>query len=126
MTTSVFVFGSNLAGRHGGGAALEAARRGFPYGLGAGYAWGCYAIPTKDCDVQTLPLPVIELYVRQFLLYAHVSPSTFQVTRVGCGLAGYEDKQIAPMFALSPHNCEFDLAWDPYLGPSKRYWGRHE
>lgn len=97
----VFVFGSNLAGRHGKGAALFAKlHHGARYGQGVGRQGNSYAIPTKDRNIKTLPLNIIEGYVKQFLVYAKANPDvTFQVTRIGCGLAGYHDKDIAPMFS---------------------------
>lgn len=102
----VFVFGSNLAGRHGKGAALEAARRwGAVYGRGEGRQGNSYAIPTKDERLRTLWLPAIETSVANFLDHArqHVGDS-FLVTAIGCGLAGYQPEQIRPMFAGAPRN----------------------
>jgi hypothetical protein len=102
----VFVFGSNLAGRHGKGAALWARRhRGAIYGQGIGPQGNAYAIPTKDHQLRVLPLDVIRSHVRQFLAYASRCPDLrFQVTPIGCGLAGYRPDQIAPMFADAPAN----------------------
>lgn len=125
----VFVFGSNLAGIHGSGAAATAFNiHGFPWGLGVGPARDCYAIPTKDCSIMTLPLSIIEQYVRQFLAFAELMEGAdiqFKVTRIGCGLAGLKDKQIAPMFDSAPGNCWFDEQWESWLGagPGRRYWG---
>lgn len=86
----VFVFGSNLAGRHGKGAALWARQhRGAIYGQGAGPQGNAYAIPTKDRQLRVLPLDVIRGYVREFLDYAHRQPNLrFELTPIGCGLAG--------------------------------------
>jgi len=102
----VFVFGSNLAGRHGKGAALWARQhRGAIYGQGAGPQGNAYAIPTKDHQLRVLPLDVIRGYVREFLDYAHRHPDLrFELTPIGCGLAGYRPDQIAPMFANAPAN----------------------
>jgi hypothetical protein len=121
----IFVFGSNLAGYHGAGAALYAARhKGALYNLGVGAQGTSYAIPTKDQNIKVLPLGIIELYVDQFLRYARLGNLlTFQVTRIGCGLAGYRDEEIAPMFYDAPNNCYFDLAWEQYLGSDRIYWG---
>lgn len=120
----VFVFGSNLAGRHGKGAALTAKLYwGAVLGYGDGFMnkgtdrldRGCYAIPTKSWDLKTLPLDTIRKYVDLFIKFAKTWPQwTFLVTRVGCGLAGYTDADIAPMFAGAPDNCEFDPAWMPW------------
>lgn len=103
----IFVFGSNLAGRHGKGAALEALHRyGAIYGLGSGPQGYSYAIPTKDQNLNTLPLEIIKLYVDQFLTYARKNPDeTFKVTAIGCGLAGYSPQDVAPLFATYPMNC---------------------
>ncbi len=105
--TAIFVFGSNLAGRHGKGAALHARRHhGAIYGQGVGLQGGSYAIPTKDHHLNTLPLSRIEPYVRQFLSFAAANPGMiFQITPIGCGLAGYEPRQIAPTFRGAPPNC---------------------
>ncbi len=119
------VFGSNTAGRHGAGAALYALRHeGAKYGIGVGRQGNSYAIPTKDSQIQTLPLKEIEVYVMQFCDYAFThSELEFQVTQIGCGLAGLKAKDIAPMFAAAPNNCLFDAAWKSFLGDTKRYWG---
>lgn len=111
--TTIFVFGSNLAGRHGKGAALTAFREhGAVYGQGAGLQGQSYAIPTKDEELQPLPLPKIQKHVATFIKYAKLNPETqFQVTRVGCGLAGYDDQQIAPFFRDAPANCMLPVGW---------------
>lgn len=113
----IFVFGSNLAGRHGRGAALEAKSKwGAKYGVGRGHTGDAYAIPTKDADLRTLPLIHIEREVKEFLEYARAHRELeFIVTRIGCGLAGYSNEDIAPMFRGAPSNCEFDEAWEKYL-----------
>ena len=103
----IFVFGSNLAGRHGKGTALHALEHhGAIYGQGVGLQGNSYAIPTKDEHIRTLPLDHIRPYVDEFLGYAAAHPElTFQVTAIGCGLAGYKPSQIAPMFRDAPGNC---------------------
>lgn len=105
--TPVFVFGSNLAGRHGKGAALFACEHHRAiYGQGVGLQDNSYAIPTKDEQIRTLPLDRIKPYVDDFIAYAKEHPElTFQVTPIGCGLAGYKPRQIAPMFADTSNNC---------------------
>lgn len=111
---SIFVFGSNLAGRHGKGAALDAIKNhGAIYGCGVGLQGRSYAIPTKDEYLRTLPLGTIKYYVDCFLSHArtHISTETYQVTRIGCGLAGYKDKDIAPMFKNAPSNCRLPEEW---------------
>jgi hypothetical protein len=109
----VFVFGSNLRGRHGAGAALDAARL---YGAAEGVAEGptgqAYAIPTRDAKIRTLPLVYIQKAVNRFCTYATKHPNTvFRVTRIGCGHAGYTDEQIAPFFKLAPDNCRLPPGW---------------
>lgn len=96
----IFVFGSNEAGRHGLGAAKFAIENhGAIYGQGVGLQGNAYAIPTKDRDLKVLSLPAIKLYVKQFIKFAVKHPKMqFDVTRIGCGLAGYTPADIAPMF----------------------------
>lgn len=103
---TIFVFGSNLAGRHGKGAALFAKQyRGAIYGQGAGRQGQSFAIPTKDHELRTLPLIDIADYVRGFLAYAADHPrELFELTPIGCGLAGYTPAVIAPMFKNAPTN----------------------
>lgn len=107
------MFGSNLAGRHGKGAALDAKNRyGAATGVGSGRTGMAYAIPTKDERIRTLPLSRIKESVLEFLDYARQHPEEqFIVTRVGCGLAGYTNDQIAPMFKGIPDNCLIPLEW---------------
>jgi hypothetical protein len=112
----IFVFGSNLAGRHGRGAALDAKRLyGAVYGVGEGPTGMAYAIPTKDHNIRTLPLDTVEKHVRKFILYARQNwNKKFLVTRVGCGLAGYTDADISPMFKFAPSNCDLPDGWRKY------------
>lgn len=85
----IFVFGSNLAGRHGAGAAKYAVQHhGAIYGQGVGLQGNSYALPTKDKQIKTLPLERIEEYVKDFIRFACKHPEhTFNVTKIGCGLA---------------------------------------
>jgi hypothetical protein len=108
MVERVFVFGSNLAGRHGKGAALFARQHhGAILGQGVGRQGNSYAIPTKSEALRTLPLSHIRGYVRDFLRYAADNPSLrFQLTPIGCGLAGYDFADIAPMFKAAPPNVD--------------------
>jgi hypothetical protein len=113
----VWVFGSNLGGRHGAGAA-KVARVNFraEYGCGVGPTGSAYAIPTKDRGLSTLPLEYVKDHIVGFCHYARSYPNTFFfVTRIGCGLAGYEDKDIAPLFKDAPHNCNMPEEWRQYL-----------
>jgi len=109
----IFVFGSNLAGRHGKGAALFALQqRGAIKGQGVGPQGRSYAIPTKDHSLRVLGPNEITIYVRGFLDYARSRPfERFEVTAIGCGLAGYKPEEIAPMFRDAPTNCDLPLAF---------------
>lgn len=98
----VFVFGSNLRGMHGGGAARVAYEKfGAVWGQGVGLQGQSYAIPTMQGGVET-----IKPYVDQFIEFAReCDQNTFYVTRIGCGIAGFTDEEIAPLF---------DAAYDLY------------
>jgi uncharacterized protein (DUF1810 family) len=91
----VFVFGSNLHGHHGGGAARVARRNfGAIWGQGVGLQGQSYAIPTMQGGAET-----IKPYVDQFIDFAKDhSEMFFYVTRIGCGIAGFKDSDIAPLF----------------------------
>lgn len=91
----VFVFGSNLDGLHGGGAAAAAVRYfGAIWGQGVGMQGQCYAIPTMHGGVD-----VIKPYVDEFISYAREHQDKFfYVTRIGCGIAGFKDEDMAPLF----------------------------
>lgn len=113
----VWVFGSNLLGRHGLGAAKVAHKNfGARYGVGSGPTGQAYAIPTKARPTRdprdVLPLEEIAGSVMAFLQYARAKPGEkFFITRVGCGLSGLEDSQVAPMFAGAPPNCSLPSTW---------------
>lgn len=111
--TKIFVFGSNLQGIHGAGAAKWAKLKfGAIQGQGEGRHGDSYAIPTKITPWQRMSLEQIKPHVETFLAYAEANPDlTFVVTRVGCGLAGYTDNDIAPMFSLAPANCWLPMPW---------------
>lgn len=120
----IFVFGSNFAGRHGAGSALEARKKhGAIYGVGIGPQGNSYAIPTKGHTLNTLPLQTIEHYVKLFLQYAAKRPDdTFRVVAIGCGLAGYKPSQIGPMFEGHTPNVKLPPEFQPYVGEG--VWGR--
>jgi len=112
----VFVFGSNLAGVHGAGAAKQAVKYGARYGCGVGLFGMTYAIPTKNHDIKTLPIEKIVPYVDRFKkLTLQYPKAQFFVTRIGCGLAGYKDAEIAPLFKGCGPNCSFPIQWEEYL-----------
>ena len=91
----IFVFGSNLAGAHGGGAARLAYNRfGAVWGQGVGLQGQSYAIPTMQGGVET-----IKPYVDELIEFTKQHPEyKFLVTRIGCGIAGFTDAEIAPLF----------------------------
>lgn len=91
----VYVFGSNLAGAHGGGAARYAYEHfEAEWGVGVGPTGRCYAIPTMQGGVDT-----IRPYVEQFIEYARQNTAiVFLVTKIGCGIAGFTCREIAPLF----------------------------
>jgi len=103
----IFVFGSNLSGRHGKGAALYAVQHhGAIYGQGEGFQGNSYAVPTKDHFLRPLPLELIATHIKLFIGFALDHPDlSFQITPIGCGLAGYRHAQIAPLFRGAPSNC---------------------
>ena len=101
----IFVFGSNEAGQHLGGAARAAVERfGAVFGQGSGLQGRSYAIPTLKLPgggpANRLPIQAIRGYVQEFIYFADAHPEmTFLVTRIGCGIAGFSDEDIAPLFA---------------------------
>lgn len=109
----IFVFGSNLAGKHGAGSAREAVQFwGAKYGQPRG-AQGCaYAIPTKDHGLEPLPLSQIKVEVDRFLQDASINSSVlFHTVKIGCGLAGYKEEQIKPFFANATANVILPPGW---------------
>ena len=116
----IFVFGGNMAGRHGKGAALTAVRYfGAKYQVSNGPAGQSYAIPTKDQYIRTLSLNSINENIKLFKFYVMAHPElTFYLTPIGCGLAGYQPKDIAPLFyTLKDLNVIFPVSFKPYLDP---------
>lgn len=95
QSNEIFVFGSNLAGQHGGGAARLAYQKfGAVWGQGVGLQGQSYGIPTMQGGVET-----IKPYVDEFIEFAEQHPSkTFLVTEIGCGIAGFTVGEIAPLF----------------------------
>jgi hypothetical protein len=103
----IFVFGSNEEGRHYAGAARFAQDHcGAQPGIGVGPTGRSYAIPTMN------GLQRLKEEVQRFIEYATNHPEqSFFVTRVGCGIAGYQDNGIAPLFLQAPANCLLPLGW---------------
>lgn len=113
----IFVFGSNLQGMHGGGAARTAVNCfGAIMGQGVGLQGHSYGIPTMQGGVKT-----IEPYVKNFIEFAKNNPNLyFYVTRIGCGIAGFKDKDIAPLFkeALNQKNIILPHSFAKLLNPT--------
>lgn len=123
----IFVFGSNLAGRHGkGAAAIAKLQYGAIYGQGEGVQGRSYAIPTKDANLRVLSLLEVKRHVDKFLAYAarEINNAEFKVTAIGTGLAGYSHDDIAPMFYSAPANCTLPIKWRPYIDASikRKFW----
>ena len=106
----IFVFGSTLEGMHGGGTAWTAYRKfGAIMGQGVGLQGQSYGIPTMQGGVET-----IKPYVDDFIVFAKEHPElTFLVTRIGCGIAGFRNEEIAPLFqeAHSVDNIVLPPGW---------------
>ena len=113
----IFVFGSNKAGRHGKGAAAYARRcHGAIYGRGFGLQSNSYAIPTKDEYLKTLPIETIAAYIDEFKAFARDHYwLQFNVTKIGCGFAGYIPSEIAPLFKDSPPNVHLNESFQEIL-----------
>ena len=92
----IFVFGSNLQGSHGGGAAAIAAKQfGAIWGQGVGLQGQSYGIPTMHGGIEE-----IKPYIDEFIEFAKQNPNlNFLVTRIGCGIAGFTEEEMAPLFA---------------------------
>lgn len=109
----IFVFGSNMAGIHGAGAARDArVFWGAEMGVGEGRTGDAYALPTCEVPGRRRTLQDIAYSVARFCAYAEQHPElTFYVTRIGCGIAGYDDDDIAPLFAGAPSNVQLPKGW---------------
>ena len=120
----IFVFGSNLQGIHGAGAAKIAREKyGAIYGRGVGIQGNSYAIPTKDHFLKTLPIAEIKPYVAEFIKFAKEnSDLRFYLTPIGCGLAGHDPKEIRKIFVdcgiLTLNNIVLAPSWLEHLGKS--------
>lgn len=109
----IFVFGSNIVGHHFGGAARFAFDyRGAEWGQAEGRQGESYAIPTCDERIYPLPLLSVANHVKKFIRYANENPTLrFEVTRIGCGIAGFKPEQIAPLFRGAPDSCGLPAGW---------------
>lgn len=112
----IFVFGSNLAGRHGAGAAKYAAENyGAEYGVGCGLTGQSWALPTKGYRLEVLRLIAIEYYIAEFVHHAKNNPDDeFLLTPIGCGLAGYRRDEIRPLVEKynPPSNVIYTKEWE--------------
>lgn len=113
----VFVFGSNENGHHYGGAARVAQEHwGAFWGVSVGMTGKSYAIPTLDKQMRKRSLAQIQHDVGDFIAYAHKHPETkFLVTAIGCGIAGFTNEEIAPLFNEAPDNCVLPDEWKKLL-----------
>lgn len=115
----IFVFGSNLAGRHGAGAAKKAYQNyGAKYGKGVGLCGSSYALPTKDENIITLGIDEIRFHISEFYECISQHPEVqFFITRIGCGLAGYKDSDIAPLFRdfVNFQNISWPEEWKSFV-----------
>lgn len=112
----VFVFGSNRAGNHAGGAARQAFEQfGAEMGVGEGITGQCYALPTLDRDLSQLPLIILIHHIEEFITFAKATPSAqYLLTKIGCGIAGYPEeliKQIV-LFLDPPSNVILPDNWE--------------
>lgn len=121
-SNEIFVFGSNLYGIHGAGAAkLAYDKFGAKWGLGVGMFEYTYALPTKDENIETLSLRRISECVKDLKAHVLFSQYHFLITKVGCGLAGYTPEQIAPLFKdfLNITNCSLPIEFITILTNTK-------
>jgi hypothetical protein len=115
----VFVFGSNLAGRHLAGAAFQAKEQfGAEDGVSEGLTGRCYAFPTLDKHLRRLPLWRLEEARDLFFETARQNPHLrFLMTKVGCGIAGYPENQMRSLFREAPANVVLPEDWQPTTQP---------
>lgn len=108
-----FVFGSNLAGKHDGGAAKFAASKfGAEYGVGEGVTGQTYALPTLHANFGKMTTQTLRKHVNIFIDYATIhKDKTFILTRVGTGIAGYDENKMIELFKNSPSNVIKSKSW---------------
>jgi hypothetical protein len=109
----IFVFGSNLAGLHAGGAARVAhARFGAEWGVGEGLTGRSYAFPTLGADMRKVTTDALAGSVRRLWACAEAHPDkVFLLTKVGCGIAGFDEATMAALFAGGPANIVKPAGW---------------
>lgn len=110
----IFVFGSNMAGSHAGGAAKQAAEKfGAEEGIGEGLTGGCYAFPTLSSRMQKRFIEDICKSRDKLFSTARALPEkTFLLTKVGCGIAGFSEEEMAPIFVDAPKNIVLPEGWN--------------
>lgn len=115
----IFVFGSNLLGIHGAGAALYAKDyKGAKSNVPEGLMGTSYALPTKRSPSLRMGLNDLKRHINNFIQFAHDNPTLkFQVTRVGCGLSGFNDVDVIPLFKEAPSNCYLPGVWLRHNNP---------
>jgi hypothetical protein len=113
----IFVFGSNLAGQHIGGAAKQAHEQfGAEIGVGEGMTGQCYAFPTLGNNFEKLPFHMLRRSVRKLYQCCIDFPSfSFLLTPVGTGIAGYKVSEIAPLFKNHPQNLIIQQEFEEYV-----------
>lgn len=109
----IFVFGSNLAGNHAGGAARQAKEQfGAEDGIGEGLTGRCYAFPTLERDMNQRGQRALETARNRFYATARALPEKeFLLTKVGCGIAGYPEEQMRGLFLNPPTNVILPEEW---------------
>ena len=124
LNRTIFVFGSNLAGRHGKGAAFYARQHhGAEYGVGEGLTGDSYALPTKGRNLETRSLSEIQDSLHTLAHHACKNPAfEYALTPIGCGLAGYKQEQIIELVrnVNMPSNVYFTAQWKPEI--IRRYY----
>ena len=119
---TIFVFGSNKAGRHGAGAALHARKAwGAELGVGEGLTGKAYALPTKDEKIQSMPQSEVFAAIERFVNFAKENDDKlFLLTPVGCGLAGNDAREVASFVRSKnpPSNVVLTMSWFDHLAPS--------
>jgi hypothetical protein len=128
MSRRIFVFGSNLAGIHGAGSAKEAyEKHGAVWGCGFGLSGNSFAIPTKDHNLQTLPLDAIDHFFGAFATFAR-NPWVkdrgwkFDLVDIGCGLAGYTPQEVFDNIIEGHYLLHENVNFLGALGPLYSAW----
>lgn len=124
---NIFVFGSNLKGIHGAGQALTARQiHGAELGVGEGLTGDAYALPTKITPYESRSLEDIKISVDKFIEFAKSkSDWEFFIPRIGCGRAGFTDKDIGPLFSNVSENCIMPESWSQYIPSTHRKFHDH-